>query len=410
MKKILLFLLCFSTGIGYSQATCATAQVIVPGTYNSGVINGVHIGGCFTGTVPANGNWYVFTSTSPGFARLNTNIPSNPPAGDSRISVFTGTCAALTCVAANDDVSQTNYLSDLTWVTTANTTYYIQFDNRWGIDANDLDFQFTYNAADCSTVTAFPYAQTMANWNPNFACFTFNNVVPASRTWSYNDINDVTGDTVPDQIINIFPPTTAEAKDDWLFSLPISLEVGNEYTFTAKYNTFNLAGENPQDNLQMFVTDAASPSASFQQSIFVNNAFAPATTAVGQLFSTAFNSTGTFTPTTSGIYHIALHATSVANRTVLMLFELGISVTLSVNDNTTSNFSIYPNPTNDVLNISMNSGSSLSEIRINDIQGRNVMNVNNPTETISVSNLNSGVYFITVVSDNVEATQKFIKK
>lgn len=411
MKKTLLFLLGLATSVGYSQATCATAQAITPGTYNTGVINGTHIGGCFTGTVPANGNWYVFTTTSAGSARLNTNIASNPATGDSRISVFIGTCASLTCVAANDDVSTTNYLSDLTWFTAANTTYYIQFDNRWGADANNLNFEFSVLNADCTSASTFPLDYNLTNWNPNFTCFTINNVEPATRTWSYNSVNDVTGDTVPDQIINVFPPTTAEAKNDWLFSKALNLQAGTEYTFTAKFNSFNLAAATPStDNLQLFVVNEPNPTPGFSQSIFANNGFAPGTTTVGQLYSTAYNGTGTFTPTTSGTYHIALHATSAANRTVLMLFELGVSASLSVNDNKLIDFSLYPNPTKDILNIAFNSPSNLSEAIITDVQGRRVLSVQNPSETINVSNLTSGLYFLTLVADGVESTQKFIKK
>ena len=82
MKKTLLFLTFLFNFSLYAQGTCATALTVVSGsTYNTGVINGTHIGGCYTGTVPTNGIWYTFTTTAAGFMRINTNIPSNPTTG-----------------------------------------------------------------------------------------------------------------------------------------------------------------------------------------------------------------------------------------------------------------------------------------------------------------------------------------
>ncbi|MFN3909257.1 MAG: T9SS type A sorting domain-containing protein [Flavobacterium sp.] len=414
MRKTLLFLLTFCSTISFAQGTCATAVTVESGnTYNTGVINGTHIGGCFTGTVPANGKWYTFTTTSPGFMRVNTNIASNPVDGDSRISVFTGTCAALTCVAANDDVSETNYLSDLEFVTTANTTYYIQFDNRWGVDANNLNFEFTHVNGDCSNVSVYPYAKGLTSWKPEFACFTVFNASPTTRTWGWNNVNDVNGNLSPDQIINIFPPATAEIKNDWLFTKPFSFTEGNSYEVSIKFNSFNLNPNDlfPNDNIELFILDAPSSTATLQQSIYLNNAFAPATATVGALYSTAYNGVGTFVPSSTGTYYIGIKGSStVANRTVLMLFDLNVSETLTINENKLSTFSIFPNPTYNSFSVSNDNNKNIQQISILDINGRLVKTFGANQNNYDISDLNTGIYMVEIKSEVGIETKKLIKK
>jgi hypothetical protein len=78
---------------------------------------------------------------------------------------------------------------------------------------------------------------------------------------------------------------------------------------------------------------------------------------------------------------------------------------------------VYPNPATDVLNIEVNA-SQASEMSINvyNIMGQNVMsknvNINTGmnTRSISTSELNSGIYFVTVKANGFENTMKFIVK
>jgi hypothetical protein len=95
--------------------------------------------------------------------------------------------------------------------------------------------------------------------------------------------------------------------------------------------------------------------------------------------------------------------------------------TLSVNEqeavNPMTTTRVYPNPATDVLNIEVNA-SQASEMSINvyNIMGQNVMsknvNINTGmnTRSISTSELNSGIYFVTVKANGFENTMKFIVK
>ena len=76
-------------------------------------------------------------------------------------------------------------------------------------------------------------------------------------------------------------------------------------------------------------------------------------------------------------------------------------------------FLIYPNPGYDVITLSISGPIKLQEIRIVDLTGRIVQNINKPENSekyqLDVSNLNKGVYFITLKSDKILASQKFTK-
>ena len=77
-----------------------------------------------------------------------------------------------------------------------------------------------------------------------------------------------------------------------------------------------------------------------------------------------------------------------------------------------SNFSIYPNPANNVLNLSVKNGLTVNEISIVDINGRTVKTINNAFNSeveINVSDLTSGVYFLNVATENGVAKSKFVK-
>jgi len=73
------------------------------------------------------------------------------------------------------------------------------------------------------------------------------------------------------------------------------------------------------------------------------------------------------------------------------------------------NFTLYPNPTTDVLNISSKNGLNASEIKITDLSGK-VVKVQKDVSTINVSDLAAGTYLIDITTKEGKATSKFIKK
>lgn len=93
-------------------------------------------------------------------------------------------------------------------------------------------------------------------------------------------------------------------------------------------------------------------------------------------------------------------------------FKVTTTAVASTESFFTNNFSIYPNPANNVLNLSVKNGLFVNEIAMVDINGRTVKTVANTLDSeieINVSDLTSGVYLLNVKTDEGVATSKFVK-
>lgn len=77
-------------------------------------------------------------------------------------------------------------------------------------------------------------------------------------------------------------------------------------------------------------------------------------------------------------------------------------------------FKVYPNPVEEILNVELNmmNGKIEAEIKITDILGNTVIQHStfNISNSIDVSELEKGIYFITVKTSNFSCTKKFVKK
>lgn len=83
--------------------------------------------------------------------------------------------------------------------------------------------------------------------------------------------------------------------------------------------------------------------------------------------------------------------------------------TMSTEDNILANLALYPNPTNGVVNISAPNGVVIDNVMVTDIAGRSFAVSLNGTR-IDLSNFSSGIYMITLFSENVQTTKKVIKR
>ena len=93
-------------------------------------------------------------------------------------------------------------------------------------------------------------------------------------------------------------------------------------------------------------------------------------------------------------------------------FKVTTTAVASTQSFFTNNFSIYPNPANNVLNLSVKNGLTVNEVTMVDINGRTVKTLTNALDSeieINVSDLTSGVYMLNVNTDEGVATSKFVK-
>jgi hypothetical protein len=178
MKKLLLFVsLVLGVSNSFAQLTCATAvNIPTDGTYSVATITGTYPGNCAGGTAATTPNsmWYSYTATADGEVTITTDLPQNDGgtnSDDTRLSIITGTCAALTCYAGSDDVSGTNYLTTLTFPVANGTTYYVVWDDRWSTKPFDFDFSFATpgcirpNATNVLAATNVGVDSATLNWS-----------------------------------------------------------------------------------------------------------------------------------------------------------------------------------------------------------------------------------------------------
>ncbi|MFN6379605.1 MAG: FG-GAP-like repeat-containing protein [Flavobacteriales bacterium] len=83
---------------------------------------------------------------------------------------------------------------------------------------------------------------------------------------------------------------------------------------------------------------------------------------------------------------------------------------VSVQENQTTSFEIFPNPVEDVLTVSLENNNAPARVEIFDINGRLVINQTLQSNQIDVSQLSGGIYTVKLISNNEVATKKVYKK
>lgn len=89
------------------------------------------------------------------------------------------------------------------------------------------------------------------------------------------------------------------------------------------------------------------------------------------------------------------------------------NATAGTNEFMKNNFTVFPNPATDVLNLTAVTTASINNVSITDLNGRTVKQQNLDgvsSAQINVSDLTAGVYFVSVDSVQGKGTMKFVKK
>ncbi|WP_204346588.1 BspA family leucine-rich repeat surface protein [Psychroserpens algicola] len=86
--------------------------------------------------------------------------------------------------------------------------------------------------------------------------------------------------------------------------------------------------------------------------------------------------------------------------------------TLSISEisNPSNLVKIHPNPSNGILNISVNEGAEIENLSIYNLQGMQVLNFNYSQNVLDMSSLMAGIYFIEISTSKGLLIQKWIKK
>jgi hypothetical protein len=489
MKKLLLFTFIIVGFLKiYAQSDCANAIVITTnGIISAPAINGFFSNNCYNHTLDSNGGtihsiWYSFTPTSNGEVTITSNLPTNvaPFNVDTKVSIFTGSCASLICYDANDDTSPTKFLSTLTFPVQIGITYYIAWDNYW--DANGFDFDFNFISSTCvkpfyfNTISNLTTTSATLNWvtsvsNPGqyqveYGLYGFlqgsgtmvltptnsislTGLTPYANyqyyvrsycdavnqsTWTavrtvalvkacpyactFDDGNQVAGWTtngngaygIGTTAANaqggsghywIMNNSTTAASNNWLLTPPMALSANESVTIS-----FWTRCATPR-SLRLTVGNAATSVAQTTQ-IWANPTLLNST--YSQVTAPAF------VASTAGIYYFAFNDVSSiftggTTDTNLRLDTINFTSVLGTNEFASSNFSVYPNPSNGIINIANDVNATVSAIAILDLNGRVVKSqtLNTNENQITINELSAGVYMLKLATSQGVVSKKIVK-
>ena len=125
--------------------------------------------------------------------------------------------------------------------------------------------------------------------------------------------------------------------------------------------------------------------------------------------------TYTFIPAETNTYYLGFNAKNAINATgthAFLLDNLFVDQVLAVKGVEASNFSVYPNPTNNVLNISNKTNDLINAVQITDLTGKTVKEsdfIAKSSIQMNISDIAAGVYMMTIKTDKGSITKKIVK-
>lgn len=200
----------------------------------------------------------------------------------------------------------------------------------------------------------------------------------------------------------------AEAADTWLFSRGVNLVEGEEVLLSYYLKRIVLS-ETGDGNVNSLSVTVGTDKTAEAQTIVLSNYTSVTDADWSQKSST-------YTAPADGVYYFAFHCTSPAhtatNQGALLLDNIVFDSNLGTNEVLASQFSVYPNPASNVINISNADNILVNGVEILDMNGRTVKSVklDNVTEAqINVAELSAGMYLMNITSDNGTTTKKIVK-
>lgn len=91
-------------------------------------------------------------------------------------------------------------------------------------------------------------------------------------------------------------------------------------------------------------------------------------------------------------------------------FRVSGTITAGLNDVLANKFSMFPNPAINKVTISNTENILVNTVNITDVNGRIVNSQKGSDAQIDVQDLDAGVYFVTIESNDGMTTKKFIKQ
>ena len=193
------------------------------------------------------------------------------------------------------------------------------------------------------------------------------------------------------------PNNSTMGNNSWVFTRGLALQANSINTINFYVKNFGTA--NLPQSLKLTVGSA--PANAEQTTILYSSATLQNTD--WTLIS------ATYTPAETGVYYLGFNHFSPAQAqyTMLGIDTFSISSVLDTAEFKQNQFSVFPNPTNAVLNVKID--KQISAINVVDISGRTTAVKVLSETSIDVSSLANGVYFIEISTIDGHFRKKFIK-
>ena len=195
--------------------------------------------------------------------------------------------------------------------------------------------------------------------------------------------------------------TTVQTSNDWLVSPAIVLSPDLE-NVELNWAANSMGNEDYLEDYQVMISTTDNAVASFEELVDVPNELNTGNYRtvsleeyIGETVYIAFRNIGT-------------------DQYVMLLDNITVTAdgTAGVNNILASKFSVYPNPANNVINLSNAENILISGVVISDLNGRTVKNVafdGVASAQINIADLSAGMYMMTVSSDKGTMTKKIVK-
>lgn len=220
--------------------------------------------------------------------------------------------------------------------------------------------------------------------------------------------------------------TSGATISNWLISPVVTVQNGDIITFYSRLGKYSATGAASfADNLQLrmstngaaTVNPAGGPTnlGDFTNLLVEINPALNLTSYPTTWTQFSYTVTGLSGPTAVKLgfrYFVTNAGPNGSNSDIIGIDTFSVDRPLGTSDFFAKNFTVFPNPANDILNITAKNNTEIKGIQITDLNGRVVKKMNQQTQAevqINVADLTAGAYFISVETNDGNATSKFLK-
>ncbi len=290
------------------------------------------------------------------FELVVLDAPSSSATFQTVLETYTGVTQQGSFPGNNDgqDIESQAYFTEKGFTPATSGEYYVAIHATGanGTDAAplilfDIAVNDTPIGPDCTEAATIPYSEDFSNGDPD--CWGYEDTDATVPEWAFNDSVDISGDGSNDPILALIPNNVSQtAKDDWAFSKKLQLAADAEYQVSVHYNALNLGNASASENFELVITDAQDSGSIVEvlgtYSDILQQGDFPGNNDGNDLESQAYLAEEIFTPTTSGEYYIAIHATGTNGTEAggLLLFDVAIENFIEPGD---GELFVYPGTT-----------------------------------------------------------------